>query len=538
MRWLWVSAVLLAAPCLSLAWQAGGVPVCTDPAGQTSPQIAKLSDGFAIVWTDVRNGNYDIFAQKLDFDGRPLWTINGNAVCDHDSVQQNPIVVDGSNGGALFFWEDNRIQYPPWPYMDIWGQRFNRDGEDVWVHNGRMYSSYSSSYKVAAIPDGSGGVLLVEDLSQPPDGSGLYGFHLDSLGTILWQGGIGEGTYLGTGAPMSISDGGGGAIVSWFENHPSLGSCLFAQRMTLAGQPLWDSVGVVMAQFSSPPNYGSHFIVPDATHGVIATWSDNRAGNWDIYAQRASGDSLVRWQTNGVPVRAAPGDQANPKAVSDGQGGAIIIWEDGTTGSRDIYAQRVDSSGARLWDTLGVPVIRSAGDQTKIQAVSDDAGGVIVTWQDNRNGNNDIYTQRLNPNGQRLWDTLGVQVCVWSGEQTAPEMCQDGSGGAVIAWQDARNGNNDIYAQRVSASGSGIWSEPSPSRLTPQASRLMAFPNPFISFATLPGHEAERFSLYDISGRRIGTYKGDRIGEGLSPGVYFLRCSNNKDKPLRIVKIR
>ena len=68
--------------------------------------------------------------------------------------------------------------------------------------------------------------------------------------------------------------------------------------------------------------------------------------------------------------------------------------------------------------------------------------------------------------------------------------------------------------------------------------RLTANPNPFTSFATLPGHEAERFNLYDVSGRKVGTYRGDRVGEGLAPGVYFLRSSDSNDKPLRIVKVR
>jgi len=74
-----------------------------------------------------------------------------------------------------------------------------------------------------------------------------------------------------------------------------------------------------------------------------------------------------------------------------------------------------------------------------------------------------------------------------------------------------------------------------------EGSRVQGFkinPNPFTSFATLPGHEAERFSLYDVSGRKVGTYRGDRVGEGLAPGVYFLRSSESKDKPLRVVKVR
>lgn len=67
---------------------------------------------------------------------------------------------------------------------------------------------------------------------------------------------------------------------------------------------------------------------------------------------------------------------------------------------------------------------------------------------------------------------------------------------------------------------------------------LRLTPNPFSSFATLPGHESERFSLYDVTGRKVGTYKGDRIGFNLSVGVYFLRPENGSAKPLRIVKVR
>jgi photosystem II stability/assembly factor-like uncharacterized protein len=84
--------------------------------------------------------------------------------------------------------------------------------------------------------------------------------------------------------------------------------------------------------------------------------------------------------------------------------------------------------------------------------------------------------------------------------------------------------------------GSGVWEEPS--RLTPNASRLAVSPNPFTSFASVPGHERDRFALYDISGRRVGTYKGDRIGEGLVAGVYFVKSEGKDAKPLQIVKLR
>lgn len=63
-------------------------------------------------------------------------------------------------------------------------------------------------------------------------------------------------------------------------------------------------------------------------------------------------------------------------------------------------------------------------------------------------------------------------------------------------------------------------------------------PSPFVSFAAIPGHEGECFTLYDVGGRRVGTFRGDRIGEGLALGVYFLRPEGRDGKTTRVVKVR
>jgi len=77
-------------------------------------------------------------------------------------------------------------------------------------------------------------------------------------------------------------------------------------------------------------------------------------------------------------------------------------------------------------------------------------------------------------------------------------------------------------------------------RLEAQGNRpFKASPNPFASFVRVPGHSSERFALYDVSGRQVGTYKGDRIGEGLAPGVYFLKGTGPAGAAtVRVVKVR
>jgi len=86
----------------------------------------------------------------------------------------------------------------------------------------------------------------------------------------------------------------------------------------------------------------------------------------------------------------------------------------------------------------------------------------------------------------------------------------------------------------------GVWVEEQKAEVRGQKLevRLKPRPNPFTFFATLPGHEAERFALYDVSGRRVGVYRGDRIGEGLRAGVYFIQALEGKAGLARIVKVR
>lgn len=85
--------------------------------------------------------------------------------------------------------------------------------------------------------------------------------------------------------------------------------------------------------------------------------------------------------------------------------------------------------------------------------------------------------------------------------------------------------------------GIGVEERPGGEGRSPVAG-FQASPNPFRSSARISGHEAERFALYDVSGRQVGTCPGDRIGADLAPGVYFLESVGQEARPLRIVKIR
>ncbi len=181
-------------------------------------------------------------------------------------------------------------------------------------------------------------------------------------------------------------------------------------------------------------------LISDGLGGAIITWNDYRSGTYDIYAQRVNAAGTVQWAADGVAIATAAGGQYNPQLIADGSGGAIITWEDYRAGADDIYAQRVNSAGAVQWTLDGVAIATAVDGQYYPQLIADGSGGAIIAWQDYRSGTTDIYAQRVNSAGAIQWTADGVAIATATGDQYEPQLIADGSGGAIITWEDSRSG--------------------------------------------------------------------------------------------------
>jgi hypothetical protein len=255
--------------------------------------------------------------------------------------------------------------------------------------------------------------------------------------------------------PTVVPDGASGAIITWMDGNPSHPG-LYAQRVNFAGATQWTSNGVALSPSASYDYYGAPAI-PDGAGGAIATWMAYSPSKDDIYAQRINGAGVTQWTTNGVAICTGIGDHSDPVIASDGAGGAIIAWRDHRSTKYDIYAQRVNAAGVIQWTADGVSVCTSAGDHDAPDIVPDGVGGAVIVWVDHRGADGDIYAQRLNGSGAPLWAVDGVAVCTAAGFQLDPSLMVDGAGGAFVTWEDQRNGNYDVFVQRLNSAGSALW---------------------------------------------------------------------------------
>ena len=272
--------------------------------------------------------------------------------------------------------------------------------------------------------------------------------------------------------PVIVSDGGGGAIIAWQDGRSQVtGLDIFAQHVLRSGvvDPAWPADGLGLCTVRGDQQLPR--IASDGTGGAIVTWMDGRSAvtGPDIFAQHVLGSGVVdpNWPANGAALSTAPAAQSLPDIATDGAGGAIVTWQDLRTGTpdADIFAQHVKSSGVvdPAWPADGRALTLAPGTQVNPTIVADGLHGAIVAWEDARDGLNHIFAQHVTANGAIApgWAANGLAVSTASGGERQPLIVSDGAApgavgsGAIVTWQDPRSGtSHDPFVHHILPTGS------------------------------------------------------------------------------------
>ncbi|MCB0193476.1 MAG: hypothetical protein KDJ65_16130 [Anaerolineae bacterium] len=161
------------------------------------------------------------------------------------------------------------------------------------------------------------------------------------------------------------------------------------------------------------------------------------------------------------------GKQEVPHLIDNGAGVLIAVWEDSRNGetNRDIYIRYSTNSGVSWTGEQKVNDDTGTAHQLNPVAALSDSGTLMVAWQDYRNGNYDIYAQSFTLSGANLMRSgsnilVGGSASYNAGEQINPDIAVDESGGFHVAWQDKRNGHYDIFTTSYLPIGMGYsWTQ-------------------------------------------------------------------------------
>ncbi|CAN5549811.1 hypothetical protein BH10BAC5_BH10BAC5_09300 [soil metagenome] len=234
----------------------------------------------------------------------------------------------------------------------------------------------------------------------------------------------------------------------------------------LAASPLfsqWSTDPAVNNHVSN--GIGNHDNVatcPDGAGGIIMAWANDASGSWKVYVQKINIFGQSVWTSGGIGVCNSPAGQTYPAICTDAAGGALVYWQDHRLGGGfyDFYGQRVNTDGQLMWDANGIKVnnFSCTGTYYQHKCIGAEAGSSIIAWSNGSGAHNGLFSQKLDAFGNRTWDPDDVHIS--STQFFNFDLCRDGGKGAYYCFSEPDPGApsySNLYAQHLNALGIIQW---------------------------------------------------------------------------------
>ncbi len=425
--------------------------------------IAANGNILHVVWYDNRDGNYEIY-YKRSTDGGTSWGTD-TRLTNNSGVSNYPsVAVSGSIVHVV--WSDSRD-------TGIYYKR-STDGGTSWGADQRLTNQtalFANSFRTSVAVSGTVVNVVWHDLR---DGNIEVYYKRSPDGGASW----------GADTPLT--------------NH--------------TGQSVNPSIAV-------------------SGSVVHVAWEEQRDGNPEIYYRRSI-DGGISWEPDTRLTNNPAQSRFASISVSDSV--VHIVWRDQRDGNMEIYYKRSTDGGAN-WGSDTRLTDNSATSQFPSIAASGSA--VHVVWWDARSVSEEIYYKKSTDGGT----TWGTDTRLTNNSAESQYASVTVSGSAVhVVWNDDRDGNWEIYYKRDQTGNTvGITSI---SSVIPDGFSLSQnYPNPFnpstkIEFA-VPNSSFVKLAVYDLLGREVsslvneqlqpGTYEYDFDASRLNSGVYFYKLESN-----------
>ncbi|KPJ59689.1 MAG: hypothetical protein AMJ46_10070 [Latescibacteria bacterium DG_63] len=416
-----------------------GILVCAAQDNQSRPTVAFDGTHYLVVWEDRRNGSdYDIYGARIDTSGTVL-DPDGMAISTETGDQDRTAVAFD---GTRFFvvWQD----YRSGTQRDIYGARVDTSGVVIDAAGVPVCTATGSRAIPAIVFNGTHYFVVWGD-GRGATGD-VYGTRVDTSATVLDGDGIAISTANYNQHTPSVSFDGTYHLVAWkdFRSGSMTNADVYAARVDTAGV-VRDPSGILVDMTG---NDNSDVDVAFDGTNYLLTWHDRFSSLSDIQGARVDTSGAVLDATP-IDVCSASGAQFYP-AITFGATTYFVVFSDLRGEDADIYGLRMDTSG-NVMDGDGKILSTSVSSQSGVAAAYGSTKYLVV-WEEVRGASGyDIRGVRVDPSGAVL-DATSIGISTGSYNQTSPDVAFDGINYFVV-WQDDSNGDSDVYGARVDTNG-------------------------------------------------------------------------------------
>lgn len=370
-----------------------------------------------------------------------------------------PFIVSDEDGGAIIAFQAGSPQ-------QIKVKRVDRYGWLQWNGWSGVIAGGIEDYQILSdvAEDGNGGILIA---FWDVDEINLYEFYsyatvqrIDHNGNKLW----GEGIRVATLDsiiqidPLVASDGLGGCIVNFldsrFSPYPYFVFDLFVQKIDSMGNICWGDSAIRVSDTTDVEENSGIMLLFNENKETLLRWTYYQ--NLDIYIQKLDESGNKLWGNKGI----LSDYLAGTRYISDNKGGFYSSGIIYINGFFRLSCNHVDSTGQKQWGNEGITLVDSVvyvnheSDVTGM--LYDDSGNIIISYYFAHSGEqSNTYLQKLTPFGTKIFPEDGLLA--------SNSILSERGGGMILyensflyPWNDSRGGT---YVQKFDFNGNRLWNE-------------------------------------------------------------------------------
>ncbi len=254
----------------------------------------------------------------------------------------------------------------------------------------------------------------------------------------------------------------GNTYICRFDNYGG-GYKVYLNLFSREGNPLWtDPNGVLVSDHLQMSWLTEYDLDVDTSGNAVVVFQDIRnAGTNNVVAYKISPSGTLIWGPDGIALSSDTNPDIpnmSPVVCCSNDESTYVAWQRMGTANSTVV-QRLSFSGQKLWGDNGLAVSSLNARITWPQIIQADGANILLKYYLDTGPvyapTRHLYVAKYTPDGQQLWNTLMTDAGGISAWHQLIPFESDGAGGAILAWYEDRDSNqdNDVYVQRVTTGG-------------------------------------------------------------------------------------
>jgi len=172
--------------------------------------------------------------------------------------------------------------------------------------------------------------------------------------------------------------------------------------------------------------------------------------------------AFSQWSDNPMVntiVNNLPGEQAVPHVAYDADGNFYVGFYSNSSGNYDIRLHYFNYDGVAQWGADGLLVSGNTQNTwvTDWDLTADMLGNCVLAFNDVRDGNTNVFAYAISPAGSFLWGANGIRLTTDPADEYVPSITVTADNNTIVAWSRPASPYDKIVIQKITPDGTLSW---------------------------------------------------------------------------------